>query len=408
MTGEKQIFDGLKVLDLTRIIAGPLCTQIMADFGAEVYKIERPQIGDDSRRMAPLIDSDKLEYYRGESTVFASYNRGKKSIAIDFTKPAGAEAIAALAATCDVVIENFKSGDLARYGLDYESIRGLRPDIIYCSITGFGRSGPYASYPAYDFILQALAGPMSTCGRPEGEPGSGPLRTAIPIVDLVTGLYANSAIASALFHRARTGQGQFIETSLLNCGVALNGHFAGSYLLNGLIPRATGNSNPIAAPSELIWCSDGAVVFGTGNDRQFSSLCSALSIENVACDVRFSNNSGRIQNRSELTEILAAVMAPLERDSLIELLRSAGVPCGPINDMAQVFDDPQVRHNEIAINLDHPDYGSFPTVRHPVFFSQTPARERHPPQLGVDTMATLTALGFSESEIVKMSEAGAI
>lgn len=408
MTDRKQIFNGIRVLDLTRVIAGPLCTQIMADFGAEVYKIERPHDGDDSRRMMPLIDSDEFEYYRNESTVFASYNRGKRSVAIDFTKAEGVEALISLAATCDVFVENFKVGDLARYGLDYESIRKIRPDIIYCSITGFGKTGPYASYPAYDFILQAMAGPMSTCGRPEGELGAGPMRTAIPIVDLFTGLYANSAIASALFHRERTGQGQYIETSLLNCGVALNGHFANSYLLNGVIPRASGNSNPIAAPSEVIRCSDGAVVFGAGNDRQFTHLCRALGIDDLARDVRFSSNSVRLENRSELTKILVEVMAPLKRDGLIEQLRSVGVPCGPINDMAQVFDDPQVRHNGIAINLEHPEFGSIAAVRHPVSFSETPAREQHPPKLGVDTKATLTALGFSEVEIKEMSAAGVI
>ncbi|NOV24906.1 CoA transferase [Cupriavidus necator] len=408
MTDGKQIFSGVRVLDLTRVIAGPLCTQIMADLGAEVYKIERPHVGDDSRRMMPLIDSDEFDCYRGESTVFTSYNRGKKSVAIDFTKAEGVDAIISLVATCDVLVENFKVGDLARYGLDYDSIRKIRPDIIYCSITGFGKTGPYASYPAYDFILQAMAGPMSTCGRPEGELGAGPMRTAIPIVDLFTGLHANSAIASALFHRERTGQGQYIETSLLNCGVALNGHFANSYLLNDVIPRASGNSNPIAAPSEVIMCSDGAVVLGTGNDRQFIHLCQALGIDDLAHDARFSSNVSRLANRSELTRILVEAMAPLKRDWLIEQLRRTGVPCGPINDMSQVFDDPQVRHNGIEMTLDHPDLGSIPAVRHPVFFSETPAREKHPPKLGVDTEATLTALGFSETEIKKMSAAGVI
>src|SRR5690606_5722703 len=254
---------------------------------------------------------------------------------------------------------------------------------------GFGQSGPYAHDAAYDFILQAMAGPMSTCGRPDGSPGAGPLRTAIPIIDMVAGLHANAAISSALYHRARTGEGQHIDTSLLDCGVALNGHFATSYLLTGSIPGPVGNSNPIAAPSEVIECRNGAVVLGAGNDMQFSAICRTLGIEEVALDPRFVSNAQRIRFRSELTAILTEKMGQYDRDDLIASLRKAGVPCGPINDMAQVFADPQVMHNGLAVDVSPSGTTSLSLVKHPVNFSRTPAVHRPPPKLGADTRATL-------------------
>ncbi|MDM0024333.1 CaiB/BaiF CoA transferase family protein [Variovorax saccharolyticus] len=375
------IFEGLKVLDLTRVIAGPLCTQILADMGATVYKIEKPGEGDDTRRMGPFLpDSQGAD--SNDSALYLAYNRGKHSITLDIATPEGAALAQDLAARCDVVVENYKVGTLARYGLDEASIRKRRPDIVYCSVTGFGQSGPYAARPAYDFILQGLAGAMSTCGHPDGAPGGEPMRTAIPIADVVTGLYAAIGVLGALHHRRETGEGQHVDAAMLDASVALNGHLALGYLMTGRVPPRVGNTNPIASPSEVFACADGHLIVAAGNNGQFNALCRVLGCLAWVDDPRFASNALRVANRAALRELLAPALADRQRAELLASFEAAGVPCGPINDMQGVFEDPQTRHRELALSLPHARGVEVPSLRSPLRFSATPVTHRASPMLG--------------------------
>lgn len=393
------ILDGIKVLDLTRVIAGPLCTQILADMGATVYKIEKPGEGDDTRRMGPfLAAADGAD--SNDSALYLAYNRGKQSITLDIATPEGAALAQDLAARCDVVVENYKVGSLAKYGLDEASIRKRRADIVYCSLTGFGQSGPYAARPAYDFILQGLAGVMSTCGQPEGAPGAGPMRTAIPITDVVTGLYAAIGVLGALFHRQATGAGQYIDSAMLDASVALNGHLALGYLMSGKLPARVGNTNPIASPSEVLVCADGQLIVAAGNNGQFKALCEVLQRPQWITDPRFESNALRVLNRAALREQLAPVLADWRRAELLAALEQAGVPCGPINDMAEVFEDPQTRHREIALSLPHGRGVAVPSLRSPLRFSATPVVHRASPMLGEHSAQVLQQeLGIDTAQL---------
>lgn len=394
------IFNGIKVLDLTRIIAGPLSTQILADMGATVYKIEKPGEGDDTRRMGPFLADTGVAAISNESAVFLAYNRGKHSVTVDIASPEGAALVKELAAQCDVVVENYKAGGLKKYQLDYESLRQRRPDIIYCSVTGFGQSGPYAARPAYDFILQGMAGPMSTCGQPDGTPGAEPMRTSIPITDIVTGLYANIAIVSALYHHRQTGEGQFIDAAMLDASVAFNGHLAVGYLMTGKSPTRAGNTNPIAAPSEVYACADRHVIVAVGNNGQFRSLCEVLGEPALPEDSRFASNAQRIANRMAMQAILQPLLARHQSEELLIRFEKAGVPSGPINDMAQVFADPQTQHRALQIELPHACGADIKLVRSPLVFSRTPVVHKTPPMLGEHSAQVLKEeLGLSESEI---------
>lgn len=394
------IFNGIKVLDLTRIIAGPLSTQILADMGATVYKIEKPGEGDDTRRMGPFLADTGVAAISNESAVFLAYNRGKYSVTVDIASPEGAALVKELAAQCDVVVENYKAGGLKKYQLDYESLRQRRPDIIYCSVTGFGQSGPYAARPAYDFILQGMAGPMSTCGQPDGTPGAEPMRTSIPITDIVTGLYANIAIVSALYHHRQTGEGQFIDAAMLDASVAFNGHLAVGYLMTGKSPTRAGNTNPIAAPSEVYACADRHVIVAVGNNGQFRSLCEVLGEPALPEDSRFASNAQRIANRMAMQAILQPLLARHQSEELLIRFEKAGVPSGPINDMAQVFADPQTQHRALQIELPHACGADIKLVRSPLVFSRTPVVHKTPPMLGEHSAQVLKEeLGLSESEI---------
>ena len=358
------ILNGIKVLDLTRVIAGPMCTQILADMGATVYKIEKPGEGDDTRRMGPFLRDAATGGDSDDSSLYLAYNRGKQSITLDIASAEGAAIARDLASRCDVLVENYKAGSLARYGLDEASIRALRPDIVYCSITGFGPDGPYAARPAYDFILQGLAGAMSTCGDPAGAP----MRTAIPITDVVTGLYASIAIVGALYHRRQTGQGQFIDAAMLDASVALNGHLAQGYLMNGRVPTRVGNTNPIAAPSEVFDCADGRLIVAAGNNGQFRALCRALGHPEWADDERFASNTARIRERATLRSLIGPLLAGRARAELLAGFEAAGVPSGPINDMAQVFGDEQTRLRELVLQLPHGRGVDVPSLRSPLRF----------------------------------------
>ena len=403
------IYEGIKVLDLSRVIAGPLCTQMLGDAGATVYKIERPNEGDDTRRMGPFLKSDDESADQDRATTFLAYNRSKQSVTVDIADPEGAELVRALATKCDVFVENFKAGGLSKYGLDYENIRKLNPGIIYCSISGYGQSGPYAKHVAYDFILQGMAGLMSTCGQPDGTPGAEPMRTSIPITDIVTGLYAHSAVVGALFHRLRTGEGQYIDTSLLDASVSMNGHLAVSYLNTGLVPGRAGNSNPIAAPSEVFECSDGHLIVAAGNDRQFKALCQALGCATLASDVRFRTNAARVANRSALKEYLSTTILVRKRAELLRSFRSAGVPSGPINTMQDVFSDPQVQHKGLDVQLPYGPDSEVHVLRNPLRFSQAPVSHRPPPRLGEHTESVLVnELGLTTEAVAALRDQGVI
>lgn len=399
------IFDGIKVLDLTRVIAGPLCTQILADMGATVYKIEKPGEGDDTRRMGPFLPDPGHGGPSNESALYLAYNRSKHSITLDIATPEGAALAQDLAARCDVVVENYKVGTLGKYGLDEASIRKRRPDIIYCSVTGFGQSGPYAARPAYDFVLQGMAGVMSTCGQPDGAPGAEPMRTAIPIADIVTGLYAAIGVVSALYHRRATGQGQHLDAAMLDASVALNGHLAIGYLMTGVVPARAGNTNSVVSPSEVLACADGQLIVAVGNNGQFQALCRVLEQPHWANDERFRSNALRVAHRQALRDLLVPLLATRSRSGLLAEFEQAGVPCGPINDMAGVFDDPQTRHRELALRLAHSRGVDVPAVRSPLRFSATPVRHRASPMLGEHSAQVLaTELGLDQGQLQALRE----
>lgn len=399
------IFSGVKVLDLTRVVAGPLTTQILADMGATVYKIEKPGEGDDTRRMGPFMTDGGVTAASDESAVFLSYNRGKRSVTVDIATPEGATLVRELAARCDVVVENYKAGGLKKYQLDYESLRKLRPDIVYCSVTGFGQSGPYAPRPAYDFILQGMAGPMSTCGQPDGTPGAGPMRTSIPVTDIVTGLYASIAVVSALYHRRQTGEGQYIDSAMLDAAVAFNGHLAVGYLMTGKSPTRVGNTNPIASPSEVFDCLDGPVIIAAGNNGQFRALCEVLGELVLAQDTRFASNAERITNRAAMRAILQPLLAKIKRSDILMRMEQAGVPCGPINDMAQVFADPHTQYRDLQVELPHSSGVNVKLVRSPLRFSRTPVVHKAPPMLGEHSVQTLVdELGLTEAQVQGLRE----
>lgn len=402
------IFEGIKVLDLTRVIAGPLCTQQLADMGATVYKIEKPGDGDDTRRMGPFVP-DGCGGHSNDSALYLAYNRGKHSLTLDIASPEGSRLAQELAARCDVVVENYKVGTLARYGLDYRTLRDHRPELVYCSVTGFGQSGPQAARAAYDFILQGQAGLMSTCGQPDGAPGGEPMRTAIPIADVATGLNACIAVVSALFHRLRTGQGQYIDASMLDSSVALNGHLALGYLMNGALPQRMGNTNPIASPSEVFRCSDGHLIIAAGNNGQFEALCKVLDCPQLARDARFRTNADRVRARSDLRAQLAPLMLHGSCADWLARLEAAGVPCGPINDMAGVFDNPQVRHRRLALRMPHGRGVDVPGLRSPLDFSATPVVHRAAPMLGEHTAQVLRQeLGCTDATLQDLRAKGVV
>jgi len=403
-----QPLSGIKVLDLTRVVAGPLCTQMLCDSGATVYKIERPKTGDDTRAMGPFIDDRSADV--NASSVFMAYNRGKKSLAIDFSQPKGAELVRKLAQQCDVVIENFKAGGLVKYGLDYESIKIHNPSVVYCSLSGFGQDGPYAQYPAYDFIMQGLAGLMSTCGQGDESPGGGPMRTAIPISDIVSGMTAAITLFGALFQRQRTGQGQYIDTSLLDAAVALNGHLALGYLLTGQGHQRVGNRNPIASPSELFDCADGQLIIAVGNDSQFLTLCKVLSAPELAEHELFKTNALRVQNRDALRARLDKLLKQYNGAELIDALRQQGVPAGPVNTMQDVFNDPQVQHRELMTTVHDPKYDTpLRLLNSPLRYEKGRVDPVAPPLLGEHTAQVLAQeLNLEAEELQILIEHGIV
>ncbi len=397
------VLSGVRVLDISRVVSGPWCTQILADLGAEVIKIERAGTGDDTRSMGPFLE-DAQHQPTNNSAIFMACNRGKRSLTLDIASEEGAAIVRELAATCDVFVENFKAGTLGKFGLDYEGVRAVRPDIVYCSITGFGHDGPYAARPAYDFIMQAMSGLMSTNGPPVDAPGSTPLRTAIPLTDMVTGLYATIAILAALMHKRATGEGQFIDAAMLDSAVALNGNLAVNFLLNGKVPKRSGNTNAVVAPSDSFETSDGSVIIAVSNDAQFRAFAGVIDMPELADDPRFVTNTERFARRYELRDIIAPVLKRKPTALWEAHCARVNVPCGPINHMHEVFADPQVRHRGLAISLPHDSGRKVRLVRSPINLSKTPVEHRPPPLLGADTEAVLGELGRTPGEIAALRE----
>lgn len=408
MTQKKEVLAGIKVLDLTRVLAGPWCTQSLADMGAQVFKIERPGMGDEMRHSPPFLKDREGRDTRDTPSYFC-VNRGKRSLTIDITKPEGQALLLELARQCDVLAENFKVGDLARYGLDYESVRKVNPRIIYCSITGYGQDGPMASWPGYDPVMQAISGIMSTCGIADGQPGAGPMRAMVPVIDVMTGMISTSAVLAALFHRERTGEGQHLDVALLDVAVAATNHLSQNFLSTGRTPRRAGNGSLLFAPSNCYACADGLLLVQIGNDNQWQRLCRALGREDWLEDPRFRTNADRMKHTRELDEVVSAALASVSRHALTQTLGAAGVPCGPVNTIGEAFDHPQVIHRGLRAEINHPVHGKVPVVRSPFRFSASPVQLKAPPSMGADTEAVLRQeLGLDDARLATLREQGVL
>ena len=391
----------IRVLDLSRVLAGPWASQNLADLGAEVIKIERPGAGDDTRGWGPPWFKDKEGKDTTDSSYFLSCNRGKKSMTLDISKPEGQQIVRELAAKCDVLLENYKVGTLARYGLGYEQLHAINPRLIYCSITGFGQSGPYAPRPGYDFVFQGMGGLMSITGERDELPGGGPMKVGIAITDILTGMYASLAISAAITHVERGGGGQYIDVALLDSMVAFNANQISGYLVAGKIPKRYGNAHPNVVPYQAFPCRDGHIILAVGNDSQFASFCKVAGRPELAEDERFRMMSGRIVNRDALIPLVAALMQQRDMHEWISVLESANVPCGPINKMQQVFEDPQVQHRGLKVEIPNPAGAPCPTVASPMRFSETPVEYTvPPPTLGQHTQQILQDLLGKDSGTV--------
>ncbi len=400
----------IRVLDLSRVLAGPWAGQILADLGAEVIKIERPGVGDDTRHWGPPFLKDAQGENTREAAYYLSANRNKQSVTVDFTQPEGQQLVRELAAKADVVLENFKVGGLAAYGLDYASLKALNPQLIYCSITGFGQNGPYAKRAGYDFMIQGLGGLMSLTGRPEGEEGAGPVKVGVALTDILTGLYSTVAVLAALNHRDQTGIGQHIDMALLDVQVACLANQAMNYLTTGVPPRRLGNAHPNIVPYQDFPTADGDIILTVGNDSQFRKFCEVAGFREWADDPRFSTNQARVAHRAELIPLIRQATVFKTTAQWVALLEEAGVPCGPINDLAQVFADPQVQARGLRVELSHPLAGTVPQVASPIRLSETPVQYRNaPPLLGEHTERVLgEMLGLSPERIAALREAGVV
>jgi formyl-CoA transferase len=400
----------LRVLDLSRVLAGPWASQNLADLGAEVIKVERPGAGDDTRGWGPPWMKDAAGKDTAESAYFLSVNRNKKSVTLDISKPEGQKIARELAGKSQVLVENYKVGTLQRYGLDYDSLRRDNPGLIYCSVTGFGQDGPYAARPGYDFIFQGMGGLMSITGERDGQPGAGPQKVGIAITDVLTGMYASVAILAAVTHRERTGEGQYIDAALLDTIVAFNANQIVSYFASGKIPVRWGNAHPQVVPYEVFPTSDGHIILAIGNDGQFERFCQVAGAPDLAQEPRFKTMSQRIVHRGELIPLIAELMRTRTKREWIGVLEAANVPCGPINNMKEVFEDPQVRHRDLRVDMPHPLGGVAPVVRSPLRLSKTPVSYRiPPPTLGQHTQEVLKELlGRSDADVQQLKAAGII
>lgn len=395
MTQRQAPLAGIRVLDLSRVLAGPWCTQNLADLGADVIKIERPGTGDDTRGWGPPYLKDAEGRETGESAYYLSTNRNKRSVAIDFSTPDGAALVRKMAAHCDVLVENFKVGGLKRHGLDYESLARDHPRLIYCSITGFGQTGPMAPLPGYDFMIQGMGGLMSITGERDDLPGGGPQKAGVAVTDVMTGMYAAVAILGALHERTRSGKGQHIDLALLDTHIAMLANQNLNYMTSGVAPRRYGNAHQNVVPYQVFEASDGHLILAVGNDSQFRVYCDVIGRPDLASSPDYATNSQRLRNRDSLIPQLVDRMRSDTRDAWIGRLQAAGVPCGPINTLDQVFADPQVQARGIWQTMDHPVAGTTPTVANPIRYSDTPVRyDQAPPLLGEHTDEVLQELGL--------------
>ncbi|MFJ3525682.1 CaiB/BaiF CoA transferase family protein [Pseudomonas sp. NPDC090203] len=400
----------IRVLDLSRVLAGPWAGQILADLGADVIKIERPGNGDDTRAWGPPFLKDPRGENTSEAAYYLSANRNKQSVTIDFTRPEGQKLVRELAAKSDIVIENFKVGGLKAYGLDYESLQAENPRLIYCSITGFGQTGPYAKRAGYDFMIQGLGGLMSLTGRPDGEEGAGPVKVGVALTDILTGLYSTAAILAALAHRDQGGVGQHIDMALLDVQVACLANQAMNYLTTGIPPKRLGNAHPNIVPYQDFPTADGDFILTVGNDSQFRKFAEVAGQPQWADDPRFATNKQRVAHRAELIPLIRQATVFKTTTQWVEALERAGVPCGPINDVSQVFADPQVQARGLKVELPHALGGTVPQVASPIRLSGTPVEYRRaPPLLGQHTLEVLTSvLGLSDEAVMALREAGVL
>lgn len=393
--------DGIRVLDLSRILAGPWCTQNLADLGADVIKIERPCVGDDTRAWGPPFLKDGDGQDTNESAYYLSANRNKRSVEADMATPEGAALIRELAAVSDILVENFKVGGLAKYGLDYQSLKEINPRLIYCSVTGFGQDGPFAQRPGYDFMIQGMGGLMSITGERDDLPGGGPQKAGVAVTDIVTGMYATVAVLAALQERHRSGQGQHLDIALLDSHVALLANQNSNYFNSGVAPTRAGNAHQNVVPYQVFAASDGHLIVATGNESQYRAYCRAIGVPELGDDARFATNRLRVTNRVELIGILTAIMREGRRDDWIAKLEAVGVPCGPINDIAQAFAHPQAQARQLRRDMPHPAGGVASVTASPLRFSDSPVvYRRAPPLLGEHTEEVLRdVLGKSTEAI---------
>ena len=408
---------GIRVLDLSRVLAGPLAAQMLGDLGAEVIKVERAGAGDESRRMGPPFLKDTQGRDTAESPILLGTNRNKKSITLDLSRPEGQAIVRRLAAISDVVVENFKVGDLQRYGLDHASLSALNPRLVYCSVTGFGQTGPYAPRPGYDSIFQAMGGLMSVTGYPDDE-GGAPVKTGPSIADFIGGQFAAIGVIAALYARdarragsdPREGLGQQVDIALLDSVIASLTHYTAQYLATGIVPVRRGTQGNGGLPSQMFPCADGAVMVVCGNDEQFRRFCQALARPELAADVRFASNPVRVQHRKALAETFDAITRQWQQRDLLAAMEEAKVPAGPIYDLQQVFDDPQVRHRGMAVEVAHPLSGTVRLAANPIRFSRTPiTRYTAPPTLGQHTAEVLKSLlDMTDAQLAGLAAAGVI
>ena len=400
----------IRVLDLSRVLAGPWAGQNLADLGAEVIKVERPGSGDDSRAFGPPWVKDKEGRDTKDSAYYSSANRGKKSITINIARPEGQKLARELARISDVLIENYKFGDLARYGLAYDDLAKINPRLVYCSVTGFGQTGPYRERPGYDFMIQGMGGMMSVTGEPDDAPGGGPQRAGVPVADIITGMYASIAICAALAHREKSGAGQHLDLALLDSQIALLAYQNTNYFSTGSPPGRIGNLHPNIVPYQPFRTQDGRVILACGNDNLYRKFCEVAGCPELAADARFASNGKRVENRAELSRLLQEIFLKKTTREWVELLDAAGVANGPINDVAQVFQEPQVKARGVKIELEHPVAGKLPLVASPMRFSGTPLEHKlAPPVLGQHTDEILReVLSLSDGEIAGLRAEGVI
>jgi crotonobetainyl-CoA:carnitine CoA-transferase CaiB-like acyl-CoA transferase len=401
---------GVFVLDLSRVLAGPWATQVLADLGAEVVKVERPGAGDDTRAWGPPF-TRTAEGERSDAAYFFSANRNKQSLAVDMGKAEGAELLRRLAARADVVVENFKTGGLKKYGLDYDALAALNPRLVYCSITGFGQTGPYAGRAGYDYMIQAMGGLMSITGQADGQPGAEPMKVGVAVADLFTGLYASNAILAALLHARASGEGQHIDMALFEAQASMLANQASNWFVSGKAPKRMGNAHPNLAPYQPFPTADGAIVIAVGNDGQFRALARSLEREELADDPRFLTNALRVEHRAELAPLISALTQGRTTDDWMAALEAAGVPCGPINTVDRVFEEPQAKARGLVVEQSRADLDApVRTVASPMRLSKTPVAYRcAPPALGADSRAVLAArLGLDEAELDRLAHEGVI